>query len=173
MLEILTKTFESIILSILLNITLLNNQTINSQNLELVPENKVVKVVDGDTIDVLVNKKITRVRLIGINTPETLDPRKEIECFGPEASDKLKETLEGKIIELKNDPTQDSEDKYGRQLRYVFLNGENINQKMVSEGYAFEYTYKKPYQLQKEFRNSEIKAKENSLGLWNKVNCNY
>jgi len=173
MTDFIVKTFESIVLSILLNLTILNNQTIKSENLDFVPNNKVINVVDGDTVDILMDKKVTRVRLIGINTPETKDPRKGVECFGPEASEKLKEILLGKVIELKNDPSQDTEDKYGRLLRYVFLNGENINQKMISDGYAFEYTYKKPYEYQKEFRKSESEAREKNLGLWNKEVCNY
>lgn len=173
MTDFILKTFESLLLSILLNITVVNNQTLKSESLDLVPNNKVVNVVDGDTVDVLIDKKITRVRMLGINTPETKDPRKDVECFGPEASEKLKETLIGKVIELKKDSSQDSEDKYGRLLRYIFLEGENINQKMISEGYAFEYTYKKPYELQKEFRKSESGAREKNLGLWNKENCNY
>ena len=173
MTDFIVKTFESIVLSMLLNLTILNNQTIKSENLDFVPNNKVINVVDGDTVDIIMDKKVTRVRLVGINTPETKDPRKGVECFGPEASEKLKEILLGKVIELKNDPSQDTEDKYGRLLRYVFLNGENINQKMISDGYAFEYTYKKPYEYQKEFRKSESEAREKNLGLWNKEVCNY
>ena len=173
MTDFIIKTFESLILSILLSVTQINNQTLKSESLDFIPNNQVINVVDGDTVDVLIDKKVTRVRMLGINTPETKNPRKGVECYGPEASSRLKDLLAGKIIELKNDPSQDTEDKYGRLLRYVFLNGEDINQKMISDGYAFEYTYKKPYEYQKEFRKSESEAREKNLGLWNKEVCNY
>ncbi len=89
---------------------------------------KVVKVIDGDTVDVLINGKTERLRLIGINTPETLDPRRPVECFGIEASNKAKELLTGKYVFLESDPSQGERDKYERLLRYVFLeNGESFN----------------------------------------------
>src|SRR3989344_1151435 len=59
-------------------------------------EYAVVKVVDGDTVDLSINGKVERVRLIGMNTPETVDPRKPVECFGKEASNRAKELLTGK-----------------------------------------------------------------------------
>jgi len=101
----------------------------------------VVKVVDGDTIDVSINGKTERIRLIGINTPETVDPRKPVECFGKEASDKAKTLLGGMKVYLESDITQGELDKYSRLLRYVFLeNGTNFNLLMIKEGYAYEYT---------------------------------
>ena len=133
----------------------------------------VAKVVDGDTIDVIRNGVKQRVRLIGINTPETVDPRKPKECFGPEASSKAKEVLTGKNVILKNDLTQDDKDKYGRILRYVFLeDGTNFNGYMVSEGFAYEYTYKKPYQFRNEFLKDEQEAKNLKKGLWSELTCN-
>jgi micrococcal nuclease len=87
----------------------------------------VTKVVDGDTITVDLDGKATTLRLIGINTPETVDPRKPVECFGKEASDKAKTLFSGKQVRLEADPTQGELDKYQRLLRYVFLpDGTNI-----------------------------------------------
>ena len=74
--------------------------------------NMVVKVVDGDTIDVQIGEKIERVRMIGVDTPETVDPRKTAQCFGKEASNKTKEMLGGKNVRLESDSTQDDRDKY-------------------------------------------------------------
>lgn len=129
---------------------------------------QVVKVVDGDTIDVLMNNKIERVRFIGIDAPETVDPVKPVECFGPEATEKAKQLLENKKVKLENDPTQGERDKYNRLLRYVFLeDGTNISKKMIEDGFAREYTYlNNSYQYQSDFKSAENMAKSNNLGLW-------
>ena len=131
---------------------------------------RVLRVIDGDTIEVSLNGKEETVRLIGIDALEVIDPRKAVECFGKEASDKAKEVLNGKTITLESDPAQGNRDKYGRLLRYVFINELNINKLMISEGYAHEYTYQNnPYKYQLEFRNAQKKAKENKVGLWSDV----
>ena len=150
--ELLTNLIKALGTFILITISSLNFHTLKSDSLNLFPENKVINVIDGDTIDIYQNNKVERVRLLGINTPETVDPRKGVECYGPEASQKLKEILTDKIVKIEGDPSQEDKDKYGRLLRYIFLNDENINEKMVKEGYAFEYTYNKHlYLYQKEF----------------------
>ena len=128
---------------------------------------RVTRVIDGDTIRVLIQGKEDTVRLIGIDTPETVDPRKPIQCFGEEASIKAKATLEGKTVILEFDPTQGERDKYGRLLRYVFLDGLNFNKLMISEGYAHEYTYQNnPYKYAEEFRSAQKQARDNKKGLW-------
>lgn len=149
----------------------LQNTIPQSEN--LLSERTVVEVVDGDTIDVYLNNEVQRIRLIGVNTPETVDKRRGVQCYGPEASKFLKETLTGKQVELEIDNTQGEKDVFGRLLRYVFLNNENINQKLIAEGYGFEYTYKKPYKYQKEFREAQRDARDSYKGLWNKENCEY
>lgn len=127
----------------------------------------VVKVVDGDTLDVLIEGKVERLRLIGINTPETVDPRKPVECFGVEASNKAKTILSGKRVSLESDDTQGERDKYSRLLRYVFLeDGTNFNLLMIKEGYAYEYTYSLPYKYQSEFKAAQKSAETNKKGLW-------
>lgn len=127
----------------------------------------VARVIDGDTVDVSENGKGVRVRLLGINTPETLDPRKPVECFGPEASKKMHELLDDGEVRLETDPSQGLYDKYGRTLAYVFLpDGTDVNKLLVTQGFASEYTYKKPYKLQKEFRAAEAAAKLSGVGLW-------
>ena len=130
----------------------------------------VVKVVDGDTIDVSINGKTERIRLIGINTPETVDPRKPVECFGKEASDKAKTLLGGMKVYLESDITQGELDKYSRLLRYVFLeNGTNFNLLMIKEGYAYEYTYDTPYTYQTEFKEAQKEAEKAKSGLWGDI----
>jgi len=127
----------------------------------------VVKVVDGDTLSVSINGKTETIRLIGINTPETVDPRKPVECFGKEASNKAKDLLTGKRVRLEADSTQGDRDKYGRLLRYAWLeSGIFFNKQMISDGYAYEYTYSKPYKYQYEFKQVEAEAKQAKSGLW-------
>lgn len=133
---------------------------------------RVLKVVDGDTFDVEINGKTERLRMIGIDTPETVDPRKSVQCFGKEASNKAKELLGGQFVTLESDPTQGDRDKYGRLLRYAFLSdGTNYGLLMISQGYAHEYTYSLPYKYQKEFKQAEVEARENNKGLWSSDTC--
>ncbi|HPY08701.1 MAG: thermonuclease family protein [Patescibacteria group bacterium] len=135
---------------------------------------EVIKVVDGDTIKVNINGEEKTVRLIGINTPEVVDPRKTVECFGREASAKAKEILENKKVKLESDFSQDNYDRYGRLLRYVYLeDGLFFNEWMIENGYAFEYTYELPYQYQTEFKNAQRFAQDNKMGLWADGVCDY
>ena len=134
----------------------------------------VAKVVDGDTVDVLKDGKTERVRLIGINTPEVVDPRKPVQCFGKEASAHMHELLDGNVVRLEPDNTQDIHDKYGRTLAYIFLeDGTNINELQIQGGYAYEYTYNHahPYRFQKEFKAAETSARTESRGLWATNTC--
>jgi len=143
------------------------NPTINP--FELV---EVVTIVDGDTIKVKLNNKTETVRLIGIDTPEVVDPRKEVQCFGKEASSKAKELLSGHKVKLEDDPTQGERDKYKRLLRYVFReDGLIFNDWMIRNGYAHEYTYDLPYKYQTQFKEAEKYARENNLGLWSPSAC--
>lgn len=128
---------------------------------------KVVKVVDGDTIDVNIDGVVERIRIIGINTPETVDPRKPVECFGVEASNKAKSLLSNKEVRLEADTTQGDRDKYSRLLRYVFLqDNTDFGLKMIQEGYAYEYTYNTSYRYQSTYKDAQKYAEKNKLGLW-------
>lgn len=139
----------------------------------------VSKVIDGDTFTL---SDGTKVRLIGVDTPETVDPRKDVQWFGGEASRKLKEWVEGEKVCLKQeqDKTQNL-DKYGRLLRYAWkytsdkdaenddkgLKGFFVNAELIKQGYGFAYT-KYPFQYMDDFRKYERTAKENNLGLWDR-----
>ena len=109
----------------------------------------VLKVVDGDTIHVSANGQKLKIRMIGLDTPETVDPRKPVQCFGLEASAQAKTILGGQSVYLETDPSQDTIDKYGRTLAYVWTaSGRLFNLDMIADGYAFEYTYDLPYRYQ-------------------------
>ena len=128
---------------------------------------KVVKVVDGDTISVNIDGVNTSVRMIGIDTPETVDPRKPVQCFGQEASNKAKSILSNQMVRLELDPSQRKYDKYDRLLAYIFLaDGNNFNELMIKDGYAYEYTYSTSYKYQSAFKLAQKDAQANGRGLW-------
>ena len=132
----------------------------------------IVKVIDGDTVDIKKDDVIQKVRLIGINTPESVDPRRGVECFGAEASDYMKSIASDREVYIELDDTQSKYDKYGRLLAYIYLtDGQMLNRKMIAGGYAHEYTYDKPYKYQKDFKDIEKFAKNNSRGLWSDTTC--
>jgi micrococcal nuclease len=133
----------------------------------------VTHVVDGDTIDIQKGDQSYRVRLLGINTPETVDPRREVECYGKEASEYTKDEIDGAAVSIETDPSQDMYDKYGRLLAYVYNeNAEMLNRKLLANGYAYEYTYNVPYKYQKEFKSLEEFARNQKRGLWASSACN-
>ena len=147
----------------------------NSESTETEDNNsyhRVVRVVDGDTIRVNVNGTEEIVRLIGIDTPELVDTRRPVECFAQEASQKANALLANRMVRLESDPTQDTRDVFGRLLAYAYRDdGLFFNQHMIETGYAFEYTYRTPYQFQQEFKTAEQNARTNNLGLWSPDTC--
>lgn len=121
----------------------------------------VVSVVDGDTIKVEGGEI---VRYIGMDTPETVDPRMPIECFGKEASAKNKELVQGKLIELEKDVSE--RDRFGRLLRYIWIGDVLINEVLVREGYAQVSTYPPDVKYVDRFLTAERLAREEKKGLW-------
>ncbi len=120
-----------------------------------------IRVIDGDTIVLDGNEK---VRLIGVDTPETKDPRKPVQYFGQEAYEFTKSLVEGKKVRLEYDQTRI--DKYGRTLAYVYLeDGTFLNAEIIKQGYGFAYT-RFPFKYLEEFRQYERDARENARGLW-------
>ena len=133
----------------------------------------ITSVVDGDTVKVNINGAVETLRLIGMDTPETVDPRKPVQCFGKEASNKAKELLVGTKVRLEKDPTQGELDKYGRTLAYIYReDGLFYNKYMIEQGYAHEYTYNTPYKYKTEFKAAQKSAQENLRGLWSPTTCN-
>ncbi|MEN9328808.1 MAG: hypothetical protein RI947_1616 [Candidatus Parcubacteria bacterium] len=128
----------------------------------------VTRVVDGDTLKVNINGKTETVRLLGIDAPESVDPRRPVQCFGKAASDKLKTFVSGKYVKLVADSTQGNRDVYKRLLRYVYLTNAEatfVNGEMVKQGYAFSYK-QYPTKMLAKFNGFEIYAREHNLGLW-------
>lgn len=126
---------------------------------------RVVRVIDGDTIELEGGRK---VRYIGIDTPETVDPRKTVQCFGKEAAEKNREWVLGKEVRLEKDISE--VDRYGRLLRYVFVRiGETkmmVNEGLVREGFAKSSSYPPDIKYQERLRIAEEEAREVGRGLW-------
>jgi endonuclease YncB( thermonuclease family) len=129
---------------------------------------RIVKVVDGDTVDVrLVDGRERRVRLIGIDTPEV---HGVVQCGGPRASRSLKRLLPlGTRVRLVSDPTQDLRDRYGRLLRYVIKvsTSRDVNEAQVFRGWASVYVYdNNPFRRIAQYRRAQRQAKTNLRGIW-------
>jgi len=125
----------------------------------------VVRVIDGDTfVCKFKGTKEEKIRLIGVDTPETKHPRKPVEYFGKEASAFTKRMVEGKRVKLGYDWQR--KDRYGRTLAYVYLeDGTFLNAEIIKEGYGFAYT-KYPFKYLDEFRELQKEARLNKRGLW-------
>ena len=127
-------------------------------------EAPVINIVDGDTIDVLFDGQKLRVRYIGIDTPETVDPRRPVECFGREASERNRQLVEGKTVGLERDASE--ADRFGRLLRYVWVDGEMVNATLVEQGYAKAITFPPDVRYAELFAALETQARADGRGLW-------
>ena len=127
----------------------------------------VALVVDGDTIHVQTPSGDVTVRLIGIDTPETVAPGRPVACFGPEATAEARRLMDGRSVYLEPDSSQDAVDKYGRTLAYVWLTPtDSINFDLVVDGFAKEYLYRTPYHHHDAFVAAQASAQAVGRGLW-------
>lgn len=127
----------------------------------------VQSVVDGDTIRIDCNGESTRVRLVGINTPETVKDGSPVECGGPEASTALHTILDSGQVFLSTDPAQGERDRYGRLLAYVWaMDGSLVNQTMLTMGHAEATGYGKSYAYKQPFEAAAKEAKNSGRGMW-------
>ncbi|MDD3998893.1 MAG: thermonuclease family protein [Candidatus Shapirobacteria bacterium] len=122
---------------------------------------KVAKVIDGDTIELSDKRK---VRYIGINSFEMNDERLEIKCLAEKAREANRNLVENKEIEMEKDVSDT--DKYGRLLRYVWIDGILVNEELVKNGWAEVSSFPPDIKYQERFRIEQIKAKLNDLGIW-------
>lgn len=125
----------------------------------------VVRVVDGDTIEVARGGNRTdTVRLLGINTPETHHPTKPVECYGPEAAAFTEEHLTGRPVQLEGDI--EGRDRYGRRLAYVVVDGERFNDELLRRGYARLLVIEPNHAHARTMLREELDAKRAGRGLW-------
>lgn len=127
---------------------------------------RITNFADGDTIEVDMNGTRETIRFIGVDTPETQDPRTSVQCFGRVASEFTKSLIGSSDVRLEADPTNTNRDRYNRLLRYVYLpDGRLVNAEIIKQGYGFAYTLF-PFEKLEEFRTYEQQAREQNLGLW-------
>ena len=129
-------------------------------------EAEVVQVIDGDTIDVLLNGEKARVRYIGIDTPEVYP---EYECFGREAKKANQDLVTGKLVILVSG--QEDKDKYDRLLRYVYAGEVFVNEELLKTGMAFAMPVPPNIKYAKDFYKLQKEAKAYGFGLWS--TCDY
>jgi endonuclease YncB( thermonuclease family) len=140
---------------------------------------RVTEVVDGDTIKVHALEATQRpnytVRLIGIDTPETRRPGTPVECGGPEASDSMHELADGRRVQLRTDPSQDTFDRYDRLLAYVKLRGgPDAAAAQLRRGWAKVYVYGgKPFRRVASYRRTAMSAKRAHRGVWDECGGNF
>ena len=127
----------------------------------------VIRVIDGDTVVLALDGVKTRVRLIGIDTPETVHPQKPVEHYGQEASTFLKNLLRGESVSLVYEAEAATTDKCGRTLAYLYRlpDGLFVNAEIVRQGYGHAYT-RFPFKYMEQFREYERIAREAGKGLW-------
>jgi micrococcal nuclease len=126
---------------------------------------RVVRVVDGDTMIVMLGGKKVRVRLIGANTPETVKPHWPVEPWGPEASQFTKQFLAGGAVRLQYDGPR--RDKYGRTLAYVWVGDRMLNEELIRLGLAHaEMQYHYSQAMKSRFRRAEAEARAAHRGIW-------
>lgn len=130
---------------------------------------QVLSVTDGDTIRVSIDGRSVPVRYIGMNAPETVDPRQPVQCFGKEASDANKRLVGGKFVELEKDVSE--RDVFDRLLRYVYVDVAGrgavmVNEELVRGGFAAATTYPPDVKYQERLRAAEGEARAAGAGLW-------
>jgi len=162
-----------IFLCLFVNSCTSDNDVITEENINLAPKNDftnqpvydIIAITDGDTVKLSIDGKSTTVRLIGIDTPETVDPRKPVEYYGKEASQFTTNLLKGEQVYLEQEPN--TTDKYGRSLYYLYRvpDGLFVNLEIVRQGYGHAYTTY-PFKYMGLFLEYENKARENCKGLW-------
>lgn len=128
----------------------------------------VTRIIDGDTV--VLNDGRT-VRYLGMDTPESVDPKKPVQCLAEAASAKNKELVLGQYVSLIYD--QEKIDKYGRTLAYVFVGDNFINLELVDLGLARAYPYAPNYAHRQDFADAQSRAQQNKVGLWSGICDSY
>ena len=128
---------------------------------------QVVAVIDGDTVDVRLGDETERVRLLGIDTPESVAPDRPVECFGPEASARTGELLApGTEVAVRRDV--EPRDRYGRLLAYLWRvdDGTFVNLALVAEGFAEPLSIAPNHAHRAELAAAASRARASGTGRW-------
>lgn len=147
-------------------------ETVSKQQAKPTPKTKlnpyqtgtVTKVIDGDTIEVNLNGKIEKVRMLLIDTPETVHPNQPVQPYGKEASDFTQKLLLNKEVKLEKD--QEDKDKYGRLLRYIYVEDQSVQELLLTEGLARVAVYPPNTKYEQKYRELQDQAKAKKIGIW-------
>ena len=158
------------LIALLLVITLLGLFTCPAKSTIAADVYDVVRVVDGDTFIASIDARNVRVRLIGVDTPESVHPNKAVEHFALEASAFLKKLLEGEQVYFiydQNNSAINHKDRYDRMLAYAYRARDSlfVNAEIIRQGYGHAYS-KYPFTRLEEFLKYERNARHHKLGLW-------
>jgi len=130
---------------------------------------RVTRFVDGDTFEIDMNGHDEKVRLLGVDTPETHKPNTPVQCYGPAAAAYTKQLIGSQHLRLQSDPLSTDRDRYNRLLRYAYLpDGRLINEELIKNGYGFYYPYF-PFSKSQQFAADQAAAQAAHKGLWG--NC--
>lgn len=129
------------------------------------PNNPVVtRVIDGDTVEVSMGGSLYRVRYIGMDTPELDDERPRFRSLAQEAAELNRQLVEGEALRLEQDVS--NTDRYGRLLRYVYVDGIFVNAELVRQGLAWAKAYPPDVKYQDILEEAEAEAREEEIGVW-------
>lgn len=167
-----------IVLSIVTVVGIIAASVLVSGVVRIIPAKKVVElppqpgyykvnyVHDGDTISVNMDGREEKIRMIGVDTPETIKPNSPVECYGVAASNFTKQLLSNKTVRLESDPINQNRDRYSRLLRYVYTqDGVLVNSFIIQQGYGFAYL-SFPFTKAEEFRLAQVDARQHNRGVW-------
>src|SRR5829696_3606309 len=135
----------------------------------------VSRVVDGHTVEALLTdgRQLT-VRLIGIDTPETVRPGVEVECGGEQASEAMRGLVEGQEVSLVSDPTQDAVDRFGRSLFYVDrVDGLDVGEQMIRLGWAEVFVFESDFERLAAYRAAQREVRESDTGAWGRCDGDF
>jgi micrococcal nuclease len=136
---------------------------------------KVVRVVDGDTLEIRTQGRLETVRLIGIDTPESVRPGVEPECGSARASAMMRRLAEGDEVRLIGDPSQDERDSYGRLLAYVFPTRSEVSyqERLLTAGLADVYVFEREFELLERFERASQEAERHGRGVFGRCGGNF
>lgn len=147
-------------------------ETVSNQQAKPTPKTKsnpyqtgtVTKVIDGDTVEVQIGEKVEKVRMLLVDTPETVHPNKPVQPYGKEASEFTKKLLLNKEVKLEKD--KEDRDQYQRLLRYIYVDSQSVQEQLLSKGFARVVIYPPNTKYAQKYQKIQDQAKSKKIGIW-------
>lgn len=133
----------------------------------------VARVIDGDTVDVTIDGRAERVRLVGLNAPGISHDGHRADCHGHASAARARAQLAGQVVTVQADPSQPETDKYGRRLAYLKLDSRDVGTELIRDGAAVVYTYDRAYPFTRRdaYQRAQDDARTHGRGLWSSSTC--